>query len=227
MLEPQAPPTKTSGTVSEEPPPRARVGNEGEPQGWISGPGLPFEPIPLLSPGGLANGGPHEIKNMYVRTYLRTYVRALLQRTCVRVRTYVRTYVCNRAGSGDTYVRSVHKGLKELLRNIKKQKSLIFCNQGVHRSGNGACMLLCAAIPQLEPGQAIYHLYQMRCISGLQQREAYKNVPALIKWFKNGGPWALQATFLPTSPLPPPPRNAFATCSVSLHGFGPHGFGLP
>ena len=131
------------------------------------------------------------------------------------IRGYVRTYV--------------HKGLKDILRQIKHKKSLIFCNQGVHRSGNGACMLLCAANPQLEPGQAIYHLYQMRCISGLQQREAYKNVPALIKWFKNGGPWALQATFLPTSPpYPfPPPGNAFSTCSVSLHGVGPHGFGLP
>ena len=30
------------------------------------------------------------------------------------------------------------------------------------------------------------------------------------------------------APIPPYlPRNAFATCSVSLHGFGPHGFGLP
>ena len=92
--------------------PRARVGNKGAPQGWISGPGLPFEPISLLSPGDLANGGPHEIRtyvnNMYVRTYLRTCAFAAY----VRTRTYVRTYVrvCRGAGSGDTYVRT--KGLE-------------------------------------------------------------------------------------------------------------------
>ena len=139
-----------------------------------------------------------------------------MQRTCVRVRTYVRTYVCNGAGSGDTYVRTyVHKGLEELLRHIKKQKSLIFCNQGVHRSGNGACMLMCAAYPDLTPCQAMLHLSQMRSISSLQQRGAYKRVPALMKWFDNGGPLALQATFLTTSPhppLPPPQRLCNLLC---------------
>ena len=91
------------------PSPRARVGNEGEPQGWVSGPGLPFEPISLLSPEDLATGGPHDVESMYVRccSVRCTCVRAL---TCVRtyVRTHVRTYVRMQWGgwSGDTYVRT-------------------------------------------------------------------------------------------------------------------------
>ena len=105
----------------------------------------------------------------------------------VRAYAYARTYVY--AMGRDQGIRTyVHKGLKELLRHIKKQKSLIFCNQGVHRSGNGACMLMCAAYPDLTPCQAMLHLYKMRSISGLNQRGAHRNAAALIDWFDNGGP---------------------------------------
>ena len=92
--------------------PRARVGNKGAPQGWISGPGLPFEPISLLSPGDLANGGPHEIKNMYVRTYVPTNMRCCSVRAYAYVRTYARTYVyaMGRDQGIRTYVRT--KGLE-------------------------------------------------------------------------------------------------------------------
>ena len=140
---------------------------------------------------------------MYVRTYLRTCAVAAY----VRTRTYARTYVY--AMGRDQGIRTyVHKGLKEMLRHIKNKKSLIFCNQGVHRSGNGACMLMCAANPNLQPCEAMLHLSRMRSISGLRQRDAYGNKASLYDWFTHGGPWAPRATFLTASPPPFPPLPA-------------------
>ena len=111
------------------------------------------------------------------------------------------------------------------LRGIAKRKTLIFCVNGAHRSGNGAIMLLCASVANLSPQEAMGYLAQCRQISGPKQRLARNhsrehsevNVD-LATWLLKGGPWTFYAPFLTASAPRAPPLFIFCCFPSSPPG---------
>ena len=122
------------------------------------------------------------------------------------------------------------------LLGAKTRKTLLFCVNGVHRSGNVACMIMCSVNNKLEPNRAMDHLQNVRCISGPKERQPqnpYTHV-SLGEWFDNGGPWTSRAPFLAAGPLlatpsnflcfPPTPTGPFIPSPTDSASRSPAGF---
>ena len=128
------------------------------------------------SPGDLADGGPQQLETPF-------------------------TYVGN--GGGGV---SGGKELPSWLRVIALKKTLIFCVNGAHRSGNRACMIMCATVPDLAPASAMRYLTAMRSMSRAKERKCRREDMAdLSAWFELGGLWTSRAPFLTATPHPAPP----------------------
>ena len=115
--------------------------------------------------------------------------------------------------------------LPQWLRGIAVRKTLIFCVNGAHRSGNGAIMLLCASVANFSPENAMVYLARCRQISGMDQRCAHnhgrergKEKVDLATWFVNGGPWTFYAPFLTASAPRAPPLLIFCCFPSSPPG---------
>ena len=121
--------------------------------------------------------------------------------------------------------------MEELVQRAKTRKTLVFCVQGVHRSGNVACMIMCAADKTLTPDRAMKHLQKVRCISGPKERQSHKpeKMLDLSEWFDIGGPWTSRAPFLAAGPLLATPLQLSLLSPHPHRTFYPvsHGFGLP
>ena len=121
--------------------------------------------------------------------------------------------------------------MKTLLQRARTCKTLLFCVNGVHRSGNVSCMIMCAVDPALTPNRAMEHLQKVRCISGPKERQSHKpeKMLDLSEWFDNGGPWTSRAPFLTAGPFLATPLQLSLLSPHPHRTFYPvsHGFGLP
>ena len=84
-------------------------------------------------------------------------------------------------------------------------------------------MLLCAAVANLSPEDAMVYLAHCRQISGLDQRRAGKRGGErgqvdLATWFQKGGPWTFYAPFLTASAPRAPPLFIFCCFPSSPRG---------
>ena len=127
--------------------------------------------------------------------------------------------------------------MEELLQRAKTRKTLVFCVNGVHRSGNVSCMIMCAVDQTLTPNRAMEHLQKVRCISGPNERLSHRpqHMLGLSEWFDNGGPWTSRAPFLTAGPFflqrpsnflcfPPTPTGPFVPSPTDSASRSPAGF---
>ena len=125
--------------------------------------------------------------------------------------------------------------MEKLLQRATTRKTLLFCVNGVHRSGNVSCMIMCAVDKTLTPNKAMDHLQKVRCISGPNERLPNRpNMLGLSEWFDNGGPWTSRAPFLTAGPFlqrpsnflcfPPTPTGPFVPSPTDSASRSPAGF---
>ena len=126
--------------------------------------------------------------------------------------------------------------MEKLLQRATTRKTLLYCVNGVHRSGNVACIIMCALDPTLTPDKAMKHLQKVRCISGPNERLPHKpqRMVGLSEWFDTGGPWTSRAPFLTAGPFlqrpsnflcfPPTPTGPFVPSPTDSASRSPAGF---